>query len=207
MTPAEFAREMGVSRQRIHALLMSGRLPRNEDGSVPLVLARRAYAALAIRVEGGEVRGGGRHTQAEKSARAPAPAPEPAPPPAPQNRSRRPAPPSPPAADPPSKDPPSKASPSAAGDEHALILGAKTRAELAAAALAELKLEKLRGTLVDRRKSERLVEGAMIAIRDRILGVPARVAARLSGADTKTIERTLKTELTKALEAAVVDLG
>lgn len=202
VTPAEFAREMGVSRQRIHALLTSGRLPRNEDGSVPLVLARRAYAALAIRVEDGEVRGGGRHTQTEKSARAPAPAPEPAPPPAPQKRSRRPAPPSTPAA-----DPPSKASPSAGVDEHDLILGAKARAELAAAALAELKLEKLRGTLVDRRKSERLVEGAMIAIRDRILGVPARVAARLSGADTKTIERTLKTELTKALEAAVVDLG
>lgn len=198
VTCAEFAREMGVSRQRIHALLASGRLPRNEDGSVPLVLARRAYAALAIRVEDGEVRGGGRHTQTEKSARAPAAAP---PAVAQKIPSRAPAPPSPPAVDPPLK------SAVAGGDEHEVILSAKARAEVAAAALAELKLEKLRGTLVDRRKSERLVEGAMIAIRDRILGVPARVAARLSGADTKTIERTLKTELTKALEAAVVDLG
>lgn len=197
MTPAEFAREMGVSRQRIHALLTSGRLPRNDDGSVPVVRARRAYAALEIRVESGEVRGGARDAQSD----------EPTQPPSAPPRGRRRE--QPPPVDEsqviePLEAPPS---PSAGGDEREIILGAKARAELAAAALAELKLEKLRGSLVDRRKAERLVEGAMIAIRDRVLGVPARVAARLSNADTKTIERTLKSELTKALEAAVVDLG
>jgi hypothetical protein len=38
--PAAFARRLGVSRQRVHALFARG-LPRNRDGSVPVARARR----------------------------------------------------------------------------------------------------------------------------------------------------------------------
>jgi hypothetical protein len=39
-SPAAFARRLGVSRQRVHALFARG-LPRNPDGSVPVARARR----------------------------------------------------------------------------------------------------------------------------------------------------------------------
>lgn len=60
VSQAEFARMMGVSRQRVGRLVHAGRLPLTEEGRIDPVVGRQVWATLAVRVEDGEVRGAGR---------------------------------------------------------------------------------------------------------------------------------------------------
>lgn len=60
VSKAEFAREVGVSRQRISALVHEGRLPALHDGTLDPKRARIAYSKLRTNVQRGEVLGGAR---------------------------------------------------------------------------------------------------------------------------------------------------
>lgn len=79
---------------------------------------------------------------------------------------------------------------------------AKTRKEVAAAQLAELKLAKERGDLLDLESIERIWYETLRRLRNRLQAIPNRVAATLAvETDVRAVRRVLSEQIEEALRA------
>ncbi|MCC6623342.1 MAG: hypothetical protein IT385_18935 [Deltaproteobacteria bacterium] len=68
VTQSEFAKRVGISPGRVSQLISEKRIPREPNGKIDVAKATAAYQAMHVRVQGGEVRGGGRAIAGEGSA-------------------------------------------------------------------------------------------------------------------------------------------
>lgn len=82
---------------------------------------------------------------------------------------------------------------------------ARARKESAAADMAEMERDKMRGALIERAAVEAAVEDVMTAVRQSLEQQPHRIAPMLVGCDLDQIRATLKQEINSVLAAMVGD--
>ena len=94
--------------------------------------------------------------------------------------------------------PPTSAS---SGETGSVYFDARARREEAEATMAELELEKMRGTLVERQKVEEAAMRLGRMLRDSIMGVPTKIAPSLAEmADAFQVEQALSDALRQILD-------
>lgn len=79
---------------------------------------------------------------------------------------------------------------------------ARLRKERALARYREMQNRRLAGSLLEAEAVERRWSEGLAAIRDRILALPDRLAARLAGRDEAAVRELLRRELEEALRTA-----
>jgi hypothetical protein len=78
----------------------------------------------------------------------------------------------------------------------------RARREHAEAVEAELRVQKLKRTLIDREQAERTVAGILIGCRDAVRQIPARIAVLLAAeTDAREVDRLLQAEIDATLLA------
>lgn len=197
----EFAKHVGRSHVWINRLVKEGRLPSDERGRVPLEAGLRIFATLSQTVDPGVVA----HNEKQRGAsakkekkRKPA---------KPENRApKAPAPESPRAVEPELEPAP------AAPSQHDAVIGravnvaeqysrAKAAKETFAAKKMELEYKRAAGELIHVDEVRDDATKTAAEVRERLFGVPSRVAGMCEGKSAREIERILDDAINEALDA------
>jgi hypothetical protein len=173
---AEYARHRGCSKPNVTQALRRGRIHLEPDGRLDFDKADAEWPVNTHPIHGGERSGAGRPGRPRKSS---SPAQDPAVPP----------------------ETPRKPSGPAAPAQLSPLTLARTRREDAAAATAELELQRRRGEQVDLVRVKRTAFEITHAIRDRLNAVPIRLRADLAATDSPVeCESLVRREIDSALE-------
>lgn len=192
----EFAKHVGRSNVWINRLVKEGRLPSDPRGRVPLEAGLRIFATLSQTVDPGVVAYNEKQRGAAKRKRKPA-KPESSAPKAPA--------PEPPRAVEPEPEP-------AAPSQHDAVIGravnvaeqysrAKAAKETFAAKKMELEYKRAAGELIHVDEVRDDATKTAAEVRERLFGVPSRVAGLCEGKGAREIERILDGAINEALDA------
>lgn len=195
----EFAKHVGRSHVWINRLVKEGRLPSDERGRVPLEAGLRIFATLSQTVDPGVVAHNEKQRGASaKKKRKPA---------KPESRApKAPAPESPRAVEPELEPAP------AAPSQHDAVIGravnvaeqysrAKAAKETFAAKKMELEYKRAAGELIHVDEVRDDATKTAAEVRERLFGVPSRVAGMCEGKSAREIERILDDAINEALDA------
>ena len=193
----EFAKHVGRSHVWINRLVKEGRLPSDERGRVPLEAGLRIFATLSQTVDPGvvahnEKQRGAAKKKTRKSTK-------------PENRAPKTPAPEPPLAVEPEPAP-------AAPSQHDAVIGravnvaeqysrAKAAKETFAAKKMELEYKRAAGELIHVDEVRDDATKTAAEVRERLFGVPSRVAGMCEGKSAREIERILDDAINEALDA------
>jgi len=201
----EFAKHVGRSHVWINRLVKEGRLPSDARGRVPLEAGLRIFATLSQTVDPGVVAHNEKQRgAAKKKTRKPT---------NPENRVRKAPAPEPPRAVEP--EPPRAVEPEpapAAPSQHDAVIGravnvaeqysrAKAAKETFAAKKMELEYKRAAGELIHVDEVRDDATKTAAEVRERLFGVPSRVAGMCEGKGAREIERILDDAINEALDA------
>jgi hypothetical protein len=176
MTQAAYARHRGVTRQSVNQAVREGRIRLTRGGLVNMALADATWSGSTNPTRGGDRRPEMRTRALRRAAEANG------------------------AARGPEVKPP-VARPSAPDSDTRSLISAKVDREGWQAKLAELDYKRRSGELLEAGDVEKAVFEVNRAVRDRLMGIPARVSAILAAVDTPAeIEQLLAKEIREALD-------